>query len=469
MANLTQIKAAAGGIWRLSRMDIDTLLARYDLRVPRYTSYPTAAQFRPEIDAATYADWLAALPAQAAVSLYLHVPFCAELCWYCGCHTTAVRHRAPLDSYVETLLAEIDLVAAAIGQRLPVTHVHWGGGTPHILPHEHLAAIMARLRQVFAIDGGAEIAIEIDPRTAGAAVLDGLAGIGGTRASLGVQDFDPRVQQAVNRLQSYQQTLACAVRLRARGIRSINLDLIYGLPHQTEQGFAETVRRALDIAPDRVAVFGYAHVPWMKRHQALISEADLPDMAARHRQMQAAHTELTGAGYVPVGLDHYARPEEALAHAAAEGRLRRNFQGYTTDAAPVLLGLGASAIGALPQGYVQNAAALPDYRTRVRDGRLATVRGVALAGEDWLRRDVIEQLMCQGHVDLAATAARHGRDAAVFTDAEPQLARLAADGVITWDGPRIAMQPEAQVLVRAVASVFDAYHNPEARRHAPAV
>ena len=469
MATLTQIKAGTRRRAPSPRMDIDTLLAKYDLRVPRYTSYPTAPQFRPEIDAATYAGWLKALPEGAPVSLYLHVPFCAELCWYCGCHTTAVRSRAPLDAYADMMLAEIDLVAAAIGRRLPAAHVHWGGGTPHALPEELLALIMERLRRAFAIGADAEIAVEIDPRTADAAVLDGLAAMGVTRASLGVQDFDPKVQQAVNRIQSYEQTLACATRLRARGIRSINLDLIYGLPHQTEAGFAETVRRALDIAPDRVAVFGYAHVPWMKRHQTLIHEADLPGLGERHRQMQAAHAVLTGAGYVAVGLDHYARPGDALAQAATEGELHRNFQGYTTDAAPALIGLGVSAIGSLPQGYVQNAAALPDYRARVRAGQLATVRGVTLEGEDRLRRDVIEQLMCQGRVDLVETAARHGRDAAVFADAAPALSKLAADGVISWNGPVVAMQPDAQVLVRAVASVFDAYHRPEARRHAPAV
>jgi len=450
-------------------MDIETLLARYDLRVPRYTSYPTAPQFRPEIDAATYGQWLAALPGEVPVSLYLHVPFCAELCWYCGCHTTAVRSRAPLDAYADLLLAEIDLVAAAVGRRPPVTHIHWGGGTPHALPLDRLGEIMGRLREMFEVRPDAEIAVEIDPRTADADVIDGLAALGVTRASLGVQDFDEKVQIAVNRVQSYEQTRACAARLRARGIRSLNLDLIYGLPHQTAEGFAETVKRALEIAPDRVAVFGYAHVPWMKRHQALIADDALPGLGARHRQMQASHKALTEAGYVAIGLDHYAKPADSLAAAAAGRALRRTFQGYTTDDAPALIGLGASSIGALPQGYVQNEAALPAYRDRVRAGMLATARGVALAGEDRLRRDVIEQLMCHGEVDLAATAARHAADPAVFAGAAPALSQMAADGVIAWDGPRVAMRPEAQMLVRAVASVFDAYHRPEARRHAPAV
>ncbi len=449
-------------------MDIDALITKYDIRVPRYTSYPTAPQFRPSIDAAVYDGWLRALP-DVPVSLYLHVPFCAELCWYCGCNTTAVRRREPMDAYAETLLTEIDRVVAALGRRMEVAHLHWGGGTPHALPADRMTAIMARLRKAFSFTADAEIAVEIDPRTAGATVIDTLAEIGVNRASLGVQDFDPRVQRAVNRLQSFQQTLACATRLRARGISAINLDLIYGLPHQTEAGVTETVRRALDLAPDRVAVFGYAHVPWMKRHQALIPEAALPDLRARRRQRAAADAALTGAGYVAIGLDHYARPDDDMARAADRGTLRRNFQGYTTDSAPALIGLGASAIGALPQGYVQNAAALPEYRTRIRAGSFATVRGVALAGDDRLRRDVIEQLMCQGEVDLAETAARYGADPSTFGSAAPALHALAEDGVIAWDGARVAVQPEAAILVRAVASVFDAYHRPDALRHAPAV
>ncbi len=449
-------------------MDIDALIAKYDWRVPRYTSYPTAPQFHAAIDAGVYERWLGALP-DRPLSLYLHVPFCTALCWYCGCNTTVVRRRQPMDAYTDSLLAEIGAVAAALGRRRQIAHLHWGGGTPHALPADRIHAIMARLREGFDFAADAEIAVEIDPRTAGAAVIDTLAAIGVTRASLGVQDFDPAVQRAVNRVQSHPATLACAAGLRARGIRSINLDLIYGLPHQTAAGVAGSVRRALDLAPDRVAVFGYAHVPWMKRHQALIPGSALPGLAARYQQMRAADAVLRAAGYVAVGLDHYARPDDALARAAASGALRRNFQGYTTDAAPALLGLGSSAIGALPQGYVQNATSLPDYRARLRAGRFATARGVALGADDRLRRAVIEQLMCGGRVDLAATASRYDADASAFADALPALGALAADGVITWDGTVVAMRPNASVLVRAVASVFDAYHRRDARRHAQAV
>jgi len=294
--------------------------------------------------------------------------------------------------------------------------------------------------------------------------------MGVTRASLGVQDFDPAVQRAVNRVQSFEDTAACARRLRAEGIRSINLDLMYGLPLQTEAGVARTVAQALDLEPDRVAVFGYAHVPWMKKHQALIPEADLPGLAERYRQQVGAEAAIVARGYVPVGLDHYARPDDTLAVAARARTMRRNFQGYTTDTAETLIGLGASAIGALPQGYVQNAAALPDYRDRVRAGRLPIARGTEIGPDDRLRRDVIGQLMCQGEVDLAETAARHNADTRGLLAAAPALADLAADGLIAWDGARVVLAPEARPLVRNVAAVFDAYYQPEgAPRHARAV
>jgi oxygen-independent coproporphyrinogen-3 oxidase len=452
-------------------MDIIDLIEKYDTRVPRYTSYPTAPHFGPAVDGAVYAGWLAALPDAQPVSLYLHVPFCAQLCWYCGCHTTAVTKREPMDSYADALLAEIDLVAAAIGERrMPVSHIHWGGGTPHALPPERLVQIMARLRKRFAVTADADVAVEMDPRTADPAAIAALAEMGVTRASLGVQDFDPVVQRAVNRVQSWEATALCAARLRRLGINSLNLDLMYGLPHQTVEGVARTVGRALDLEPDRIAVFGYAHVPWMKKHQALIPDTALPGLRDRYRQLQAAEAAILARGFVAVGMDHYARPGDPLAVAAAGRAMHRNFQGYTTDTAEVLLGLGASSIGSLPQGYAQNAASLPDWRDRVRAGRLPIARGIAVAAVDLLRRDVIEQLMCDGAVDLPATAARHAADPApLLADAE-RLTDLAEDGVITWDGARLAVQEQARPFVRVVASVFDSYYRPQHEaRHSRAV
>ncbi len=449
-------------------MDMIDRLPAYDRPVPRYTSYPTAPHFSPAVDAATYRGWLAGL-GEETVSLYLHVPFCARLCWFCGCHTTATTRLAPVAAYAETLLAEIDLVAAAIGRRLPVGHVHWGGGTPTAMPPALLAAVMDRLRTRFDLRPDAEIAVELDPRTADAAALDGLAAIACTRASLGVQDFDPQVQRAVNRIQDFATTAACAEGLRARGIAALNLDLIYGLPHQTEESVRRTAAQAMALAPDRIAVFGYAHVPWMKKHQALLPEAALPDAAARWRQRAAIEAEILAQGWEAIGLDHYARPGDPMAAAARGRRLRRNFQGYTTDAAPVLLGLGASAIGALPQGYVQNATPIPAHRDRVRAGELPVVRGIALTAEDRMRREVIEQIMCHGEADLDVVAARHGQDPCGLRAAGPALDAMALDGVVEWDGRSVRVPARSRPLLRNVAAAFDAYLRPAEGRHARAV
>ena len=345
-------------------MHITDLIQKYDIAVPRYTSYPTAPHFTHAIDGETYARWLGEI-GDAPVSLYIHVPFCAQLCWFCGCHTTATSNSAPLEAYADTVLREIELLAAAAGRRLAVRHIHWGGGTPTAMPGPRMREIMAALRRHFAVAGDAEIAVEIDPRTVTPEILDTLAGIGCTRASLGVQDFDEKVQAAVNRHQSLAVTKTCADGLRARGINAINLDLIYGLPYQSVASVTQTVEHALAVAPERIAIFGYAHVPWMKKHQNLLPETEMADAAGRWAQRDAIERTLVGHGFQTIGLDHYAKPDDALAIAAHTHTMRRNFQGYTTDVAPVLLGLGASSNGALPQGYVQNATPIPAYKDSI--------------------------------------------------------------------------------------------------------
>lgn len=450
-------------------MNVADLIAKYDQRVPRYTSYPTAPHFTAAVGTDTYAEWLRALPSGTPLSLYLHVPFCAQLCLFCGCHTTAVHRAEPLVAYTRTLLAEIDLLADSIGRRLPVRHIHWGGGTPHALPADCMTAITARLRDRFDVLPDAEIAVEIDPRTLTDDSLAGLAQMGTTRASLGVQDFDTKVQHTIGRMQSYETTADCAARLRGIGVGSLNLDLIYGLPYQTVDGVAATVSSALTVAPDRIAVFGYAHVPWMKKHQALLSPDSLPDAPARYAQRRAAELIITQAGYDAIGLDHFARPDDALAIAARAGTLRRNFQGYTTDDAPVLLGLGASSIGSLPQGYVQNAPGVPGWREAIQAGHLPTVRGVALTAKDRLRRDVIERIMCHFTVDLAAAAARHDADPASLMDAAPALQEMVHDGLVRWVGYQLAVTAAGRPFVRNVAAAFDTYLRTGIGRHAVAV
>ena len=448
------------------------LVARYDGRAPRYTSYPTAPHFSPAVGPDVYAGWLAALPQQEQVSLYLHVPFCERLCFYCACNTGVVRRISSHRAYVRRLLAEIERVASAMPHRARVRHIHWGGGTPTTLPADALVAIMARLRALFDVADDAEIAIEIDPTSLAADRRAALAEIGVTRMSLGVQDLEPAVQEAIGRRQSYEETAACAAAARELGVQSVNLDLIYGLPLQTLESVTRTARRTLDLAADRVAVFGYAHVPWMKKHQAVIPEGSLPGAEERFIQQQGIHRVLTEeGGYVAIGLDHYAKPGDAMARAAAHGRLRRGFQGYTTDDAPALIGLGASAISQLPQGYAQNAPTAASYAARIDAGGLASVRGIALEREDRLRRAVIEQLMCAARVDLVAMAEAHGADPSALLAEAGGLAPFATDGLAHFDGRRVIVTAKGRPFLRSVAALFDAYLGPSdaAPRHARAI
>jgi len=466
---MIQIKATRHWMVHVARMDITGLIAKYDRAVPRYTSYPTAPHFSAEIDGTAYSGWLRALPDEAALSLYLHVPFCASLCLFCACHTTVVNRPEPLEIYGVTLMAEIDLVADTIGTSRTVRHIHWGGGTPTQLPPDTMLAVMSRLRSRFKVAPDAEIAVEVDPRTLGTDSLDALAAIGVNRVSLGVQDFDPRVQQAINRHQSLDLTWQCAERLRSVGIDAINLDLIYGLPHQTVPGVIDTAARALGLKPSRAAVFGYAHVPWMKKHQALIPGDTLPGATERFAQRQAIEDTFLAHGYKQVGLDHFALPDDSLTRAANGSRLRRNFQGYTTDEAPVLLGLGASSIGALPHGYAQNHPAVPAWRDAVRNGVLPIARGIALTSADRLRRTVIEQIMCHFTANPSEIAADAGIDPTSLADAEPALGALEEDGIVERDGDRITVTDRGRPFVRAVAAAFDSYLARGVARHSVAV
>jgi oxygen-independent coproporphyrinogen-3 oxidase len=448
---------------------IDRLLARYGRPVPRYTSYPTAPHFHAGIDAAHYAQWLGDAPAAASASLYLHVPFCTKLCWYCGCNTKIVARYAPVAAFADTLRREIALAAACLGRRQRVSAVHWGGGTPNILAAGDFLALTEALRESFALAADAEIAVEIDPRTLDAGMVAALAAAGVTRASLGVQDFDLRVQQAVNRVQPVAVVAQAVDALRAAGIGSINLDLMVGLPYQTPATVAATVDQAVALAPARVALFGYAHVPWMKKHQRLIDEAALPGPALRWQLTELATARLEGAGYVRIGLDHFARSEDPLAVAARGRQLRRNFQGYTTDDATLLLGFGPSAIGTLPQGYAQNASDVRGWSAAIAAGRLATVKGIALDDDDRLRGAVIESLMCDLAVDLAAVARAHGVAHMSFAAEKAILAGFAADGLVTLEGDIVCLTKLGRPLMRSVAAVFDSRLARSAARHSRAV
>jgi len=444
----------------------EALLQKYDRPVPRYTSYPTAPHFHAGVDEAVYRDWLAALPPEAPLSLYLHIPFCDTLCWFCGCHTRVVRDVAPLRSYVDLLLREMELLAGILGPgRRALSHLHFGGGSPSLLPPTEIQRLAEGLWSHFRPATGAEIAVEIDPRGLDEATVAAFAKLGVNRASIGVQDLNPEVQEAINRVQPLEVVATATARLRAAGVQRINLDLMYGLPHQTVAGVMATIEALLGLRPDRIALFGYAHVPHMKRHQRLLPEEALPDGHERLRQSLAAADRLMAAGYRRIGLDHFARPDDPLARALDEGRLHRNFQGYTTDGSTALLGLGASAIGVLPQGYLQNAVGLPDYRRALESGRLPIVRGVALDDDDRRRRAIIERLMCEFEVDLE----EFGDPESDFADALERLEPLQEDGLLERQGGWLRLTPAGRPLVRVAAAAFDAYLQPAGSGHARAV
>lgn len=428
-------------------------VADYDRQVPRYTSYPTAAQFHGAVGAVEHRAWLVAL-AGASSTVYLHVPFCARLCWYCACNTSAVSRPDTLDDYGRALLREIDLAAAA-APGLKVGAIQWGGGTPSQLGATRLVDVSRRLADRFDRTDGAETSMEIDPRFCDEALVDAMVAMGVGRASLGVQDFDDGVQQAINRRQSIEDTAVAIGRLRAAGIANINIDLVYGLPHQTMETLARTLDAALALTPDRFAVFGYAHVPWMKSRQRLIDTAALPAAAMRMAMADMVAERLVAAGYVRVGLDHYARPGDALAIAAEYGRLRRSFQGYVAEAQPSVLGLGASAISSLSDGYTQNVADARRYVATIETGAFATVRGRELTAADRLRAEVIERLMCDFSVDLGEVCRRHDAVPDTFAEDLESLSGLLDDGVVYRDGERLGVTERGRPLVRFVCAAFD--------------
>jgi oxygen-independent coproporphyrinogen III oxidase len=431
------------------------LLEHLERRLPRYTSYPTAVQFRSDINASVYEDWLAALPPDEKISIYIHVPFCTELCLYCGCHTTVARGYTPVATYVDLLEREIALIGQITGRR-QINHIHWGGGTPTIVAARDFLRVMATLEAKFRFVPQTELAIEIDPRTLTREYITALARAGMTRASLGVQDFAPRVQAAVRRIQSFDQTARAADWLRDVGIESINLDLMYGLPHQTVSTVAATAERALALDSDRIALFGYAHVPWMKRHQRLISLSTLPDSIERFAQSRTAADIFIAAGYQPIGLDHFAKSGDLLAYRQREGRLHRNFQGYTTDESTTILGFGTSAIGTLPDGYVQNSASTLQYRNAINRRRPATSRGCALTNEDRFRWNIIERLMCDLHVDLAEICGAHARNLADLAPELMQLDDLVGQGLVERRDNIISVSSEERrPFIRTVCAAFD--------------
>lgn len=437
--------------------------------LPRYTSYPPANRFKDGDARDLFPRWLDELTAKHALSLYVHVPFCSQLCWYCGCHTSVANDRSRIDRFVGRLLREIEIVSRRIADPGPVRSIHFGGGTPTMMSPEAFGQVLATLRGAFDVRPDAEIAVEIDPRTLDDAHVEVLAAGGVTRASLGIQDVDPEIQRAINRIQPTELVADRIGALRAAGIASINADLMYGLPGQTVDHVCRSADAVAGLGVDRVAVFGYAHVPWFKKHQGAIDATLLPGAEDRFEQAEAAERRLVADGYTAIGIDHFARPEDGLAVAAREGRLRRNFQGYTDDPADALIGFGPSSISALPGGYSQNEAHVKHWGDRIDAGLVAARRGIAVSDDDRLRRAVIERVLCDGCVDLKRLAESQGRAPTELSDAFDRLAPLVADGLVGLDGWRVAATEAGRRYWRSIAACFDTGLTPTAGRHSVAV
>ena len=444
-----------------------TQLARFGLfaaRVPRYTSYPTAPQFEGGVDAARFTDWIEAIPQGTAISLYLHVPFCRRLCWFCACRTQGTSSDAPVVAYVKTLRAELALLARHLPRGVRLSRLHWGGGTPTLIAPGLMRDLAGAVLAVAPLAEGAEFSVEIDPGEIDEARLDALVGAGMNRASIGVQDFDPEIQRTIGREQSFALTRDVVDMIRSRGVTSLNADILFGLPHQTGPRIADSVQKLLSFSPDRVALYGYAHVPWMSRRQQMIPSDGMPTPQERLGLFEVARDLFVADGYQEIGIDHFAKPADGLAVAAGEGRLRRNFQGYTDDSAPVLVGIGASSISLFPQGYAQNAAGTADHVKAVRAGRFSTHRGHEFAGQDCLRGRIIEALMCDFRVSRAELAgygvARAEVDAMLTRVAE------AFRGVVVLDDLALIILPEGRPLARMIARGFDAYDQTKAQHSA---
>lgn len=431
-------------------------LGLFDARVPRYTSYPTAPHFSASVDDGMFHGWIGQIPPGAQISLYIHVPFCRRLCWFCACRTQGTSSEAPVRAYLDTLKAEVAALGRALPEGVRLSRLHWGGGTPTLLSAEMMHELTDAIFAIAPLAPNGEFSVEIDPNEIDAARLDALAEAGLTRASIGVQDFDPEIQSVIGRIQSYGTTREAVDMIRARGIASLNADILFGLPHQSAERIAESVQKLLSLSPDRVALYGYAHVPWMAKRQQMIPSDALPTPQERLNLFDTARKLFLWDGYREIGIDHFARAGDGLDVARRSGRLRRNFQGYTDDTAEVLIGLGASSISRFPQGYAQNLSPTSQYTARIREGRFATGRGHVFSEEDKLRGRMIEALMCDFRIDTAEIAE-------TFDVPEERLERMfravAADfpGVVEVSDAGFAIPPEGRPLTRMIARGFDAY------------
>jgi oxygen-independent coproporphyrinogen-3 oxidase len=444
------------------RIDFDLdLIRRYDQSGPRYTSYPTAVEFHDGFGETEYrAACERSNDSGRPLSLYFHIPFCDTVCFYCACNKVATKDRSMAQPYLDRVYRELEMQRGLFGENRRVEQLHWGGGTPTFISSDQMRELMDVTRRWFALAGDeeGEYSIEIDPREADADTVGLLRRLGFNRMSLGVQDFDPKVQKAVNRVQTEAETLAVLEAARAEGFRSISIDLIYGLPFQSVAGFQRTLERIAAFAPDRISVFNYAHLPARFMPQRRIDEADLPAPQTKLDILKTTGERLAEAGYVYIGMDHFARPDDELALAQRGGTLYRNFQGYSTHADCDLIGIGVTSIGKIANTYAQNRRTLEDYYADIDAGRLSVFRGIELSRDDEIRRDVITRLICNFTLKLAEVEQAWGIDfRSYFRDELPKLAPMESDGLLETSEGGIDVLPRGRLLIRNICMVFDAY------------
>ncbi len=442
-------------------------LGLFDARVPRYTSYPTAPHFSPATTPAQVRGWMSSVSPQERISLYIHVPFCRRLCWFCACRTQGTATLSPVETYVQTLKREIAMVRDALPAGVALEHLHWGGGTPTLLPADSISDLAATVFEALPLAEGAQFSVEIDPNEIDAPRLQALEAAGLNRASIGVQDFDEEIQATIGRKQGYEITARAIDGLRKAGIGSLNMDILYGLPHQSREKIAASVRKVIALGPDRVALYGYAHVPWMAKRQSMIPTDVLPTPQERLALFETARELFLDAGYEEIGIDHFARPEDGLARARQNGTLRRNFQGYTEDTSTTLIGIGASAISRYRQGYAQNAAATSAYQAAIRDESLATARGHRFSPDDIIRGRLIEALLCDFELRHASLAAELGVAASRLREMTAALP-AAFPGMLEDRPERLRILPHARPLARMIARELDSYDMSQSR-HSHAV
>ncbi|RLJ40869.1 oxygen-independent coproporphyrinogen-3 oxidase [Litoreibacter meonggei] len=443
-------------------------LRRYGLftsRAPRYTSYPTAPHFNAEIGPATMAGWLEQVPEGTTVSLYIHIPFCRRLCWFCAYRTQGTKTDAPLRAYLDMLKAELAMVANSLPAGVKLGRLHWGGGTPTILPATMITELAEEIDRFFSLSSSSEFSVEIDPTLIDAEKIAALGAADLSRVSIGIQDFDPHVQSAIGRIQSYEDTKWAVGALKDAGVKNLDLDILYGLPFQTADSLADTVSKTLLLSPDRIALYGYAHVPWAAKRQVLIPEDNLPDGPTRYALFHMASQLFNATGYDAVGIDHFARAGDSLLNASLNGTLRRNFQGYTDDQAEVLIGIGASSISRFPAGYTQNASGTGEYTAAIASGKLATKRGHAMTSDDALRAQLIEDLMCRFAIDCSDVAERVGVDQTKVESIAADLHRRYADVTKISSNTLTLSEP---ALSRLMAMNLDTYQTPS-NRHSLAI